>query len=174
LRVIQSVHRTLRNIPLPEPILASLGVSALLDRMIPLRVPGVPTLYRRTGVALVVVGLGIIVSAVAAARDVDIERPEVLLVSGPYRISRNPMYVAWGLIHIGAGSISRSAWFAATLPLAGWLVHREVLAEERELEHRFGNRYRRYVSAVPRYLPGVQSGRNGGGLETLEYQPESQ
>ena len=170
----RSLHRTLSNIPLPEPILASLGVSAMLNRMIPWRLPGASNSYRRVGVALIAVGLGIIVSAVHAARDVDIERPDMLVVSGPYRISRNPMYLAWGLIHIGVGSISRSAWFAVTLPFAGWLVHREVLAEERELEHRFGNRYRRYVSAVPRYLPQLRFGRDGGGLETLEHKPESQ
>lgn len=149
---MRNVQRTLRNIPLPEPILASIGVSAGLDRMIPWRMPGAPVLYRGAGVALVVAGLGIIASAVRAAREVDIERPGILVVSGPYRISRNPMYLAWGLIHLGAGAISRSAWFAVTLPMAGLLVHREVLAEERELERRFGNRYQRYVSAVPRYL----------------------
>lgn len=39
----------------------------------------------------------------------DLERPEILVDSGPYAITRNPMYVGWWLIQLGAGSLAGSS-----------------------------------------------------------------
>jgi len=62
------------------------------------------------------------------------------------------MYVAWGLLSLGIGLVANSAWVLAAVPVAFWRVHREVLREERMLEHLFPASYRRYAMAVPRYL----------------------
>ena len=62
------------------------------------------------------------------------------------------MYVGWLLIHLGVGAVAGSAWTMATAPMAGVLIHREVLAEEPRLEAEFGAVYREYRATVRRYI----------------------
>ena len=91
-------------------------------------------------------------SAVRAASDVDLERPSTLISSGPYAISRNPMYVGWTLLYLGGALITRNAWMVASLPIVGGSIHRDVLREEHTLERAFGEEYVRYRKVVRRYL----------------------
>ena len=73
-------------------------------------------------------------------------------MSGPYRYSRNPQVVGWGLTLLGAALIGRS-FEALLLVVAFLLVHRLHLAtEERYLERTFGEEYRRYRAKAPRFL----------------------
>jgi protein-S-isoprenylcysteine O-methyltransferase Ste14 len=63
--------------------------------------------------------------------------------SGPYRFTRNPQVVGWGLALLGAALAGRSAR-ALLLVAAFFLVHWSYLAtEERHLERTFGEEYRR-------------------------------
>lgn len=107
---------------------------------------------RRAGWALVAAGGLVIAGALRAATTTDLAHPQQLVTSGPYALSRNPMYVGWSLLHLGIGLAAGSAWVVATAPLAGVVVHREVLAEERQLEEQFGTSYRRYRATVRRYV----------------------
>ena len=82
--------------------------------------------------------------------------PKVLLVRGPYAFSRNPMYVAelalwlgWALFY---GSL---AVLVGTLVLCAG-INRIVPREEHDLEVRFGEAYRQYKAAVPRWLGRLQ------------------
>lgn len=79
-------------------------------------------------------------------------RPERLVRSGPYAVSRNPMYVGWALLQLGIGIATGSGWVLATLPFVGAVVHREVLGEERRLSETFGDEYREYCATTGRYL----------------------
>jgi protein-S-isoprenylcysteine O-methyltransferase Ste14 len=81
-------------------------------------------------------------------------RPTTRIVeTGPYRFSRNPIYVAFTALHLGIGLAVNSAWFFATLMLTLVLVSYGVIArEERYLERRFGDEYVRYKAAVRRWL----------------------
>ena len=87
----------------------------------------------------------------AAAR-LDLARPERLVTTFPYSVSRNPMYVGWALIHLGAGLVTGSGWIIATLPAAAAWVHADIGREERRLAEVFGPAYERYRVAVPLYL----------------------
>lgn len=78
--------------------------------------------------------------------------PESLIATGPYRFSRNPMYVSegamlagWTLYFGNPRLLARSAVFAAAVRYA-------VGREERTLEARFGDAWREYASKVPRWL----------------------
>ena len=102
---------------------------------------------------LVLAGVGVIVSAVAQIGDDDVERDDPLVTDGPYAWTRNPMYVGWGLIHVGVGMASGSGWVLAAYPAAALAIHREILREERRLRRRFGRAFGVYADAVPRYLP---------------------
>ena len=75
------------------------------------------------------------------------------MTSGPYAASRNPMYLGWAMLQLGAGLVRGSRWMIAAVPAAAALVHRDVRGEERTLEDAFGDEFRRYRATVPRYLP---------------------
>ncbi len=90
--------------------------------------------------------------AMRSASGVDLERPYTLIYSGPYAISRNPMYMGWTVLYLGAAVVTRNAWMVASLPVVAGAIHREVLQEERTLEGAFGEEYLRYRKLVRRYL----------------------
>ncbi|MFG1816198.1 methyltransferase family protein [Kribbella sp. NPDC049174] len=88
-----------------------------------------------------------------AAGSTELSQPQSLVTSGPYAVSRNPMYVGWALLQLGIGMAAGSGWVLATLPFVGAIVHREVLSEERQLSEQFGDEYRQYCATTGRYLP---------------------
>ena len=81
-------------------------------------------------------------------------RPTTALVdSGPYRLSRNPIYLGFCLVHLGIGLCLGNAWMIVMLPPALLAVRHGVIArEERYLSARFGDEYRRYCARVRRWL----------------------
>lgn len=97
-------------------------------------------------------GVAVNVWAVLARGISDLEHPAALVTDGPYAFSRNPMYVGWSLIHLGAGLAARSPWVLASWLYPVSLVHRAVLAEERMLVEQFGEAFEEYAAQVPRYL----------------------
>jgi protein-S-isoprenylcysteine O-methyltransferase Ste14 len=78
--------------------------------------------------------------------------PEYLLEGGPYRFSRNPMYLGELAIWTGWSMLLGSRRVAAAAVLAGLGARRAVAREERTLESRFGDAWRRYASRVPRWI----------------------
>ena len=76
-----------------------------------------------------------------------------LVIAGPYKYSRNPMYVALAIIHLGVTMTSGVLWYAGTFALSTWLTQRFVIAaEERYLQKRFAESYRSYCAEVPRWF----------------------
>jgi protein-S-isoprenylcysteine O-methyltransferase Ste14 len=140
------------NVPLPEPHMARILLSAALHLARPWRLPASRRLYSGVGWTLVVAGVAISAWAVRAASDVALERPSKLVSTGPYANSRNPMYVGWTSLYLGAALITRSAWMLLSLPLVGGIIHREVLREEHALEGTFEEEYFRYQKLVRRYV----------------------
>jgi protein-S-isoprenylcysteine O-methyltransferase Ste14 len=110
---------------------------------------------RRRAVGWAIVGAGslIIARSLTAAGTTDLAKPESLVTSGPYAVSRNPMYVGWALLQLGIGLVAGSGWVLTTVPLVGLAIHRDVVGEERRLAERFGDEYQRYSAKVGRYLP---------------------
>jgi protein-S-isoprenylcysteine O-methyltransferase Ste14 len=86
--------------------------------------------------------------------------PERLVVRGPYRYVRNPMYVA-----VLAAVLGEAALFADLRLLAYaallWLGFDLFVAgyEEPDLRRRFGRDYAAYLAAVPRWLPRLRPWR---------------
>jgi protein-S-isoprenylcysteine O-methyltransferase Ste14 len=79
--------------------------------------------------------------------------PQRLVVEGPYRYVRNPLYEGDFCLIVGAALLTRS-WvlmLAAVLDLG--LLAFQLPLEERELRERFGVPYRRYCELVPRFIP---------------------
>jgi protein-S-isoprenylcysteine O-methyltransferase Ste14 len=139
------------NVPLPEPHMAGILASGVLHFIRPWRLHGGRRLYSSTGWTLVGTGIAISASAVRTVSDVDLERPSTLISTGPYAISRNPMYIGWTSLYLGAALVTRNAWMVASLPIVGGIIHRDVLREEHTLEQAFGEQYVRYRKLARRY-----------------------
>jgi len=78
--------------------------------------------------------------------------PELIL-QGPYRFTRNPMYVGVTLFVIGLGLAVNNLWISLFAAPALLVVHFiAVLPEERYLAEKFGESYRSFLAQVRRYL----------------------
>ena len=76
-----------------------------------------------------------------------------LVTSGPYRITRNPMYVSQTLLYAGVATLYQSVWAWLFLPVVVTYIDRRVIRlEERFLESRFGADYARYCTHVRRWI----------------------
>ena len=76
-----------------------------------------------------------------------------LVSEGPYRLSRNPMYIGLALLTTGAALFFDSLWPLLFLPFVVLVVRRYVvLPEERYLEAKFGQPYRDYKARVRRWI----------------------
>ena len=74
------------------------------------------------------------------------------IVSGVYRISRNPLYLFSALMLLGIG-IAGASWLMIVLVILYAVVnHFTVLAEERFCSAKYGEPYRTYMRTVPRYV----------------------
>lgn len=83
---------------------------------------------------------------------IDIEHPDKLITSGVFALSRNPIYVAFGMILLGQFLIFPH-WILLVYLIAGiWLFHRQVLREEAYLKQHYGKEYLDYSNRVRRYL----------------------
>jgi len=76
-----------------------------------------------------------------------------LVVTGPYRFSRNPMYLGFTLFYTGISVWVNALWPLLLLPVVLVVMSRGVIArEEAYLERRFGDEYRSYKARVRRWL----------------------
>ena len=81
------------------------------------------------------------------------ETPRAIVSSGPYRFSRNPIYLSMAFFVLGVGLLADALWVIVLLPLALLVVNYGVIArEERYLERKFGPAYLQYKSAVRRWI----------------------
>lgn len=83
---------------------------------------------------------------------IDTDRPDKLVTSGVFAISRNPIYVGFGLLLLGQFLVFPS-WIPLIYLLAAvWLFNRQVLREETFMREHYGREYAEYCSRVRRYL----------------------
>jgi protein-S-isoprenylcysteine O-methyltransferase Ste14 len=139
--------------PAPIAFLASLLVSWGLQRAFPL--PAVAGVWRWiAGAALIVLGLPYGFGALRAMREAKTSpnpfTPSAALVtSGPFRFSRNPMYVSLVLYLAGLGILFGLTWQLVLLPVVVLVLHYgAVVPEERHMQARFGDPFARYRARV--------------------------
>ena len=76
-----------------------------------------------------------------------------LVEAGPFRLTRNPMYLQLVLVCVGFALLLANIWILILTPLGAWLLQRfAILPEEAYLERKFGERYRAYKRRVRRWL----------------------
>ena len=76
-----------------------------------------------------------------------------LVASGPFAISRNPIYLANGLLLLGLGGLFDNAWFFVAAPVAAFATDRlAIRREERHLTALFGPAWSAYADRVDRWF----------------------
>lgn len=116
------------------------------------------TLAMPLGALLVVIAVALFSYSVAkfrgAGTPVPARKPTTMIVrTGPYRFSRNPIYLAFSLFQLGIAIWIDSVWLLATLVGAVALMHYVVIPrEEQYLEREFGAQYLDYKASVRRWL----------------------
>jgi len=143
----------------PPPLIYVAGfvIGYLLDRAVPLRLTS-RSLGEPLGWALVAVGVVLMGSAVMTFRragtSLNPARPTTtVVVHGPYRLTRNPMYLGWVIVYLGCVLLTNTVWPLVSLPIVLVLISRAVIAkEERYLDAKFGDAYRAYKARVRRWL----------------------
>lgn len=79
--------------------------------------------------------------------------PEHLITTGPFSVSRNPIYLANTMLLIGIGLVGGMTWFLPLAFVAAFATTKLAIErEEKILADRFGKRYREYARKVRRWI----------------------
>jgi protein-S-isoprenylcysteine O-methyltransferase Ste14 len=143
----------------PPPFIYSgtLAAGLLANRLLRLRF--LPRRLARTLGPLVIV-CGFLVGLLGfrevrrAGSNVDPYKPVTAIVTGgPYRFTRNPMYVGFTLMYVGISALANALLPILLLPGIQQLMRRGVIErEERYLERKFGEEYLQYKGRVRRWI----------------------
>jgi protein-S-isoprenylcysteine O-methyltransferase Ste14 len=141
----------------PVVYLGAIGLGLLLHFAWPVRlVPGAAS--APLGGSAVLAAVALFLYAVhtfrTAGTPVPGNRPTTTIVrTGPYRCSRNPIYLSFSLLQVGVAFWVNSCWLLVTLMPAMALMSFVVIPrEERYLETRFSSDYLPYKASVRRWL----------------------
>jgi protein-S-isoprenylcysteine O-methyltransferase Ste14 len=149
-----------RVFPPGVPVLTIL-IGVGLDRLWPLESGfdlSTPACYWIGGSIVVgaILGLGLY-SVILVRRTGQSENPwkptTAIVDRGPFRFTRNPMYLQMVLGCIGFAIILTNMWILLLTPVCAWVLHRfAILPEEAYLESKFGEKYLSYKRRVRRWL----------------------
>lgn len=152
-------HNDIAGVIAPPPLVyaAPLLLGVLLQRLRPARLAPRSVAWP-LGINSALAGGALIVWGVRTMRRIgthpDPRHPSTALaIEGPYRFTRNPLYLGMTLIYSGITLIANALWAALLLPVVLAVMQRGVIdREERYLARRFGDEYRRYKARVRRWL----------------------
>jgi len=138
-------------------ILAGVGLSYLWP--IDLGLGSLATAAYWVGGAIVagsVLGLGLwpVLLFRRSGQDENPWKPTPMIVErGPYRITRNPMYLQMVLVCVGVAVILMDVWILILTPVCVWALQRFAIEpEEAYLERKFGEAYLAYKRRVRRWI----------------------
>jgi len=148
------------RIPVPWVFILAylIGFVVQLYMPIPIRSPEIVRIALIAGLILVVIGVAVAFSALGIFRKrstttIPFETPTSLVTSGPYRFTRNPMYVGLTLVYLGVAGTRAEIWPVIVLPVMLAYVNFIVIpVEERHLRDAFGDEYADYGARVRRWL----------------------
>ncbi len=144
-------------IPPPLLLLGAIGISLLLSKLSPLA-PLVSSPTNLVGLVLIAGGIGLFLWTTRLFKHHKTTlhpkgKPSSLITAGPYRFTRNPIYVGFLLISLGA-----AIFFANILALVGpivffFFINTFIIPfEEQMLGHTFGEKYHSYRTRTRRWI----------------------
>ena len=134
-------------------ILSAIGLNNIWPLVMPLGLHGRPL-----GLALVAIAVAVAVWSLLEFHrgdtDVRPDKPDsTLLTSGPYRFTRNPLYIVLTLMQLTAAVWLNNLWILLlTIPSVIVITFYAIAKEEHYLEKLFGQKYRNYKQRVRRWL----------------------
>jgi protein-S-isoprenylcysteine O-methyltransferase Ste14 len=149
------------EVRIPPPVLPVLTILAgiALERVVPIAVElPAPARYWIGGVIVVasflVLGTwSVVLFRRSGQNPIPWEPTPSIVERGPYRFTRNPMYLMIVIVCVGFAIILSNAWILLLAPLCAFLLHRlAILPEEAYLERKFGDAYLAYRGRVRRWL----------------------
>ena len=150
--------RLLLHVPVPWVFVLVYLIGAGAEHVWPMRVmEEVPYLGVVGGVVLgigaAIAGWGLVTFWKAKTTTVPGETSSQMVTWGPYRFTRNPMYVGLTIAYLGEALVLRQLWPVVLLPLVvayvNWIV---VPLEESKLREAFGEQYDQYRARVRRWV----------------------
>jgi protein-S-isoprenylcysteine O-methyltransferase Ste14 len=144
------------RIPTPVWLIALVIVALLLDLAI--KAPALLQ-HRPTGIVLIALGVAfagwgrLTFSHKGAEIFPSSEKHSTLVASGPFRFTRNPMYL--GLVVAGLGAaLTAGTWLMWLVPVVVFALDQLAIIpfEERSMERAYGDAYRGYQARVRRWL----------------------
>lgn len=145
----------------PLVFLVPLLVGIVLGRLVPWRLPSTgawPTVLTVTGAVLFVAGLALMAWAAYVmwrheTTVIPWARVDHLMTGGPFRYTRNPIYLGDLLVYLGVTLVAGTWWPIVLLPAPIVVMQRFVIArEEAYLGERFGQEYAAYRARVRRWV----------------------
>ena len=141
----------------PLVYLAGIVIGFLATIWMPIKIVANSVAWTVGGI-LILCGAVLAGSAILKFKDVGTTvRPDraasTLVIAGPYKISRNPMYLGLALVYLGIAIARQSVWALILLPVVLAIIQRRAIEpEEAFLEKRFGANYVSYKEMVRRWL----------------------
>jgi protein-S-isoprenylcysteine O-methyltransferase Ste14 len=155
----KNLFRLLMRIPVPWVFVLAYILGALLEHLFPLyphhgAPPGITVAGGVVfGIGAVIAGWGLVTFRIARTTTVPGQASSRLVSWGPYRFSRNPMYVGLTIAYLGEAGLLRQLGPMLLLPLVvaylNWIV---IPVEEAKLKEVFAEEYDRYRAKVRRWL----------------------
>ena len=143
----------------PPPLIYAAGllIGLALDYLWPLAL--MPDRGRYPVAFIAIAAAGALIARIVfefrkAGTKLDPRRPtSALVTTGPFRLSRNPAYLSLSLLYVGIGIATDGVWTLGMIVPVLVVMHVGVIfREERYLEAKFGEDYRRYKASVRRWL----------------------
>ena len=147
------------DVKIPPPLIYVAGfvLGLVLERFFPVLVlPKIPS--RVAAVLCVALGVTMALWSVGLFHRertsfVPIKPATTLVIYGPYRFTRNPMYLGLVCVYVGLTLWTGVFWALILLPAIMVLIQQYVIIrEEQYLERKFGDEYRRYKAGVRRWI----------------------
>jgi protein-S-isoprenylcysteine O-methyltransferase Ste14 len=107
--------------------------------------------YRSIGLGAIIIAFGLLIRGLAAGH---LQKDRELATSGPYAVTRNPLYFGSALLAAGF-AIAGGSWADGAMVIAYFAVfyYAVMREEERDLRKRFGVTFDEYAARVPLFFP---------------------
>ena len=143
--------------PPPMIYVGVLAIGLLVHWFFPVKIlprAGARPLGRLLATLSGVLALSAVFEMRRAGTHIDPEQPATALVThGPFRLTRNPLYLSLALLYTGIALMVNSLWAIISFPAALIAIRYGVInREERYLERKFGEQYLSYKARVRRWI----------------------
>lgn len=150
----------LLKVPVPWVFVMAYLMGVVFQYFFPVRISHkeISLVIRIAGIIILVTGAfiaswSLLIFLKARTTTVPGKSSKKIISNGPYRFSRNPMYVSLILAYLGEAGLLTQLWPVITLPFVFWYVNRVVIPlEEDMLEEDFKEEYENYKANVRRWL----------------------